>query len=430
MPPAPIGFGPTNTTHHLTAVPHSDCDKYWVISVEVNTGRIHLFLIDSDNGPNASTHMLQGYAIAISANTSPPTSGGIVKSSPDGSMLAFTRLRSRSRNQGIDIMSFDRATGAIGPICGIDQFGTSRQYPLGIEFSPDNQWIYYTNTDGHLKRHLIGTNTTNGSLPSLYSRTTGQKLGLIQLAPNGKIYGVKRGLQTLFAVTDPNNSVTPNVNDTALDNSSGNLTLPNPVPFGLPNFTRIPPECITLVPPSTGDDVCTETATEVNEILSTRSASLQNQMLPCNASDDWEPESSTCVSVNLPEMSPNIQISWGDSDCDCIESDDTEIMTITVCNPFSNITYSGFTIHKVEVLDSSGNAVATLPDGTDSIELVPVGPYCFGNISGCSCVSREFVLRNRGSMAGEYHIHLSGICYDVNVHNNSSTCFKFDICKD
>ena len=81
-------------------------------------------------------------------------------------------------------------------------------------------------------------------------------------------------------------------------------------------------------------------------------------------------------------------------------------------------------------MDAAGNPVATLPDGTPSVELTPIGPYCFGNIASCSCVSREFVLRNRGAMAGEYHIRATGICYDVNLHFDDEACFKFDICAD
>ena len=38
--------------------------------------------------------------------------------------------------------------------------------------------------------------------------------------------------------------------------------------------------------------------------------------------------------LDIPRIAPWISIRWGDSKCDCIEGDDTEIMHLTVCNPY------------------------------------------------------------------------------------------------
>ena len=164
--------------------------------------------------------------------------------------------------------------------------------------------------------------------------------------------------------------------------------------------------------------------------LSERMHEHHNEMPPCDADADWEPTRGRCEPLDLPAMSPDIKITWGDSICDCIESDDTEVMTITVCNPYSNIDYSSFTILKLEVVDGTGNPVASLPDGTPSVQLTPIGPHCFGAIERCTCISREFVLRNRGALAGEYRIRVTGICFDIHMHDDATACFKFDICED
>lgn len=142
-----------------------------------------------------------------------------------------------------------------------------------------------------------------------------------------------------------------------------------------------------------------------------------------------------CLPSKFPELTPSIEISWGDSDCDCIETDDVEIMCLKVCNPYSDVSFNNFYIGKITVVDALGNPVAILPDGTPSVALHPIGPYCFGNIAPCTgdtgpnCVAREFVLINRGAKSGKYRIVLEGICFDVCKHYGHQTCFEMMLCK-
>ena len=139
---------------------------------------------------------------------------------------------------------------------------------------------------------------------------------------------------------------------------------------------------------------------------------------------------SKCSEAEIPSFTPVINIKWGDSECDCIESNDTEVMCLTVCNYYSNVTFTGFTIHSLQVCDENGNPVPLLPDGNPSVELVPRGPYCFGDIAPCSCISREFIILNKGAKAGKYKIKVQGICYDVCLNFADEDCFEFEICKD
>jgi hypothetical protein len=147
--------------------------------------------------------------------------------------------------------------------------------------------------------------------------------------------------------------------------------------------------------------------------------------------------STNCYEAKFPKLAPIINISWGDSVCDCIETDDTEIMCITVCNGYSNVIFKNFVIGRITVvlIDDNGNEIPVplLPDGTPSVGLHPIGPYCFGDIAACNpngnnCVSREFVLINRGAKSGKYRIKIEGICFEVCHGYALNDCFEYIAC--
>lgn len=140
---------------------------------------------------------------------------------------------------------------------------------------------------------------------------------------------------------------------------------------------------------------------------------------------------SVCKELAFPEIKPCITVKWGDSECDCLESSDWEVMTITVCNCYTNFSIDNFSIAMIQVLDGEGNEVPVLPDGTPSVKVHPVGVHCFGNIAPCECVTREFVVINEGARAGKYRLNMVGICFGVSVPVPSmSECFEFEVCKD
>ena len=133
-------------------------------------------------------------------------------------------------------------------------------------------------------------------------------------------------------------------------------------------------------------------------------------------------------------VGPCISITWGDSACDNLETDDLEKMCITVCNCYSNITFKNLTICSIKILDAHGNAVERLPDGSLSVDAIPFGPFCFGDIPPCekgkaSCVSREFAISTRGAKAGGYQLILESVCYDIVECICADACFNFELCK-
>jgi hypothetical protein len=141
-----------------------------------------------------------------------------------------------------------------------------------------------------------------------------------------------------------------------------------------------------------------------------------------------------CHEVKLPEIKPCMSIAWGDSKCDHIETDDVEILCITLCNCYANIDFTNVMINYLQVTDMAGNPVPYLPDGTPSVMVVPIGPICFGDIPHChdnqpTCKSREFVLYTRGARAGTYHLKLGAVCFGVTINQMLNECFEFDLCK-
>jgi hypothetical protein len=142
-----------------------------------------------------------------------------------------------------------------------------------------------------------------------------------------------------------------------------------------------------------------------------------------------------CKEVEFPDIHPCVSISWGDSECDCIETDDVETLCVTVCNCYTNVTLSDLTIGAIFVTTDDDKSVPALPDGTPSVQVIPLGPICFGDIPPCvdgeaGCVSRQFTLRTRGAKSGLYKVRVAAICYSVTYHYDADECFVMELCKD
>jgi hypothetical protein len=142
-----------------------------------------------------------------------------------------------------------------------------------------------------------------------------------------------------------------------------------------------------------------------------------------------------CKPVAFPDIKPCIEVTWGDSKCDCLETDDVEVLCITICNCYSNVTFKDLTIGQIFVVDGNGSPVPNLPDGTPSVQVIPSGPISFGDIGPCidgrpTCVSRELVVYTRGAVGGRYRLAFRGICFQVCHEYQSDQCFVMKLCQD
>ena len=166
---------------------------------------------------------------------------GTIKSNSCQTMLAFTYF-----NGDADIVSFDATTGMVKndaqniPIAGGQSYG--------IEFSPNDQYLYLTSLGGNtVYRYTVTLSAgalTTGALSPL-TTTTGEA-GQLQLGPNGVIYMANRGNggRYLSSITNPNTggSFTANAIDLQTVSCGGNAGF---VYRGLPTF----PKALTITNP-------------------------------------------------------------------------------------------------------------------------------------------------------------------------------------
>ncbi len=422
-PPAPLSFGPKKASEKLAAIPHRDCDKYWVVSLDMLQGSpgasmLYSMLIESDAGPSLG----KTFSFPYPLKATPAAAGYCMKFSPDGKRLAMSSI------SHVAILDFDRATGAFALHSEItDLSGMKGELAIyGIEFSPSSRYLFMSGINsGEVRRHQISNGSTTFAATDLIGTSTdiphgSYRLGALQLGPNGKIYGAKVSGTTLLEIGDPDNASPAAVafKLKATDSAGQVMTFPKEsVTLGLPTFTRIADDCV--------GDRCERLAAEVDEKIVKRRHF--NRLVTCAGEPVGE---AGCRPLEIPAIRPWTSITWGDSRCDCIEGDDTEVMHLTVCNPYSNLTLSNLVVTQLVVVDDKGQPVPILPNGSPAIELVPIGPYCFDDIAPCSCVTREFVLRLRGAPGGRYRILVKGICFDACFHGDEDACFAFDVCPD
>jgi hypothetical protein len=116
-----------------------------------------------------------------------------------------------------------------------------------------------------------------------------------------------------------------------------------------------------------------------------------------------------CLTLERPKIVPCFHLRWGDGPNDHLETDDTEVMCLTVCNPYSNVILKNFTVQLV-LAPAAGGPIPNQADGTPSTMIKPSFMICFDDVPPCdpqgqqSCVSREIVMINRGAIAGKYRI--------------------------
>ena len=142
-----------------------------------------------------------------------------------------------------------------------------------------------------------------------------------------------------------------------------------------------------------------------------------------------------CIELELPTIKPCFSVKWGDSKCDCLETNDVEKLCITVCNCYTNLTFDDLSVGQIHITNMDGTPIPTLPDGTPSAQIIPSGPLCFGSVPPCahgrpSCVSREVVLYTRGAKGGNYRLIFEGVCFSVIKHIQADACFVLPLCQD
>lgn len=156
---------------------------------------------------------------------------------------------------------------------------------------------------------------------------------------------------------------------------------------------------------SINSDICERIEDLANDLIRQACAQKQFDQTFGNCKEGCKP-------VEIPKLVPCFHLRWGDGPQDHLETDDTEVLCLTVCNPYSNVALKNFTVQLV-IAPAGGGPIPNQADGTPSVMIKPSFMICFDDVQPCnpqeprsSCVSREVVLINRGAVPGPYRIFI------------------------
>lgn len=208
--------------------------SFWVIARDQgSTGVVRAWDVTNTGAVNA-TEVTSTLSNTGFTQTSYTSKIGTIKSNTCQTKLAFTYL-----NGDVDLTDFNTATGTVTAntarrITVASTGGNNGSY--GIEFSPNDDYLYITNLAGmNLYQHDIANNTTSSA------GTTAYEAGQLQAGPDGKIYmainGETNAGNGYLGVINAPNSASPNfVANGLLVTTAAN---PNGYSFrGLPTFPK------------------------------------------------------------------------------------------------------------------------------------------------------------------------------------------------
>lgn len=158
-------------------------------------------------------------------------------------------------------------------------------------------------------------------------------------------------------------------------------------------------------------------------------ADAQDQELIQRADDKFNtvPHSTSCPPQPLKGMecekvlgtnvnlAPCIYLHWGDSNTDTIENHDTEIVYITVCNPFDDVEFKGFRITKINLVPN--------PTQVDQARIVPDRFINYDCLPPCSCKTREFTFITRDQLnqyIGTKSLEIEYCWDEITIKKNNS----------
>ncbi len=236
------------------------------------------------------------------------------------------------------------------------------------------------------------------------------------------------------------------VSDTALDGNSANTptqqaAVTRAIAACLAKDVTVFAHFVDPKEPQTGSSLAVATQGYVDlttqtggiaEIGGTATVKLYEKLLEgavCNSCGICEP-------FEWPDLKPCVSIKWGQSKCDGMESHDDEVLCITVCNCYQNVTFKNLSIGYIWLVDEKGNTPPTLPDGNPSARVYPVGPICFGDILPCNeegaqCVTQEAIVLMRNAKPGKYKVMIGDICFGVEHHYRvEEQALCFEVCQD
>lgn len=228
----------------LTAVMHHDGRSVWVIAHAWDSDRFYAYLV-TDGGIKDS--VISSAGMVHSGGYSGQTNAeGAMKVSPDGKKLALAI----TGQDIIELFNFNNESGLI-TFVGSRNMNIPGVNAYGIEFSPDSRKLYASllqrggngppTRPSFLYQFDLGSGLQN---PVLLDSIPGLRIGFLQLATDGRIYGSRTvshllRKDSIDVIYNPNRPGTAcnynrlNHNSGSLFSLGGRLSL-----FSLPNFIQ------------------------------------------------------------------------------------------------------------------------------------------------------------------------------------------------
>ena len=179
-----------NSNEKITAVEHSNGKDIWIATIKRFSDTIYLYQLTTSGLSPATIHSNNGNKIGL-GNAKKGT--GYMKFSSKGKYLAYIDGDDSSY---IHLFNFDRTSGALQNHRRINYFSGFNYGPYGIEFSPNENYLYVSTgfpaVNGNLFQIPIDSiyqNVNFFKIAIKINKSNTDKIsGGIQLAPDGKIY--------------------------------------------------------------------------------------------------------------------------------------------------------------------------------------------------------------------------------------------------
>lgn len=188
----------------LLAIKKNNETDYWLIAHEWNSNRFLVYEI-TINGVNpvpiiseiGSIH--QGGYSSGSVENGWTNAIGYLKASPHGNKIALTIYRENV----VELFDFNRSTGAISNCVTSNNVFTDA---YGLEFSPSGNFLYlsqsiYSPTGGRIVQFDLTDSPDLNSYTTIV--TSDNRIGAIQLGPNGKLYASELYYNYLSVINNP-----------------------------------------------------------------------------------------------------------------------------------------------------------------------------------------------------------------------------------
>lgn len=221
----------TPTCEKIAINKHSNNVDYWIVTHGFNNNHFYAYLL-TNIGLNTNP-IISSVGFTPSIPTQSPfnrdSTKGCMKIAPDGSKLAIAHSDDSWNSNGVlQLLDFNNSTGSItNPVTLIQG---SNNFSYGVEFSPNSQVLYWTDSNKLTQFDLTVPNIVNSAVQFIFPNYS---MGALQLGPDNKIYFAQFNRNYIGVINNPN------IIGNGCDPMSTTISIGTKVcRFGLPSFNQ------------------------------------------------------------------------------------------------------------------------------------------------------------------------------------------------